>query len=366
MSTIAIPEDFDFCVKFEVPPDYAPPETYEDQENCIEYPNINTSQYRQKPAEHFLDLLPFYQCLSRNSEGTTIVASNSYNTRRWNGSIFGFDNVDEERPVLETREVAFKVSADSTISDMKFIDDTTFALTESNGQVTLFSTRSVMRETPENKYCLFRVGQKTEHRGYANCLEIFHKNPQKMITGDSYGWLITWDLGNADLTSTQKIRFAHSDAINDISADPKSEDCFVTASNDKNLYHFDMRDPRPCTALMEAHGYQLKSCKHLNDHQLLVGDQKGFAYVVDTKMPKEVLTQKEINDRAVHKFFVKGENVVALTDSNRLSVQQFNGKEILTVLDATEAPNFLRSATWINENEFYVAGWSNYMQKYKI
>lgn len=360
------PDEFDLCKKFQVPPDYNPPQTYEEQRVCTQYPNVNTFQYRQKPVEHETKLWPFIQCFARNSEGTVILGTNSYQTRIWNGSLYAFDDVVEDQPQFETRESVFKARTETPVSVLKFIDDTMFMMGDTDGCLTLFSTKSVMRETDQSKYCLFSIGRKTEHKSLVSCLDIFREKRQKAVSGDSDGCLLTWDLASSDLNSIDTIRFAHCDAINAVATALDNDDCFVTASDDKNLLHWDMRDPRPSSALLESHAFQLKAVEYLNENQVLVGDRAGIVYVIDTKMPKEIVFQQEILYRPIHQFFVNGQNVIMLGDSNHLHVQQFNGTEMISLLDVIEAPNFLRAAAWINESEFYVAGWSSYVQKYKI
>lgn len=359
-------DEFDFFTKFQVPRDYMPPEIYEDQVICNQYPNINTTQYRQKPVKHETKIWPFYQCFARNSEGTIILGTNNYQSRIWNGSLYAFENVDEEKPKFETKDVAFKTSTETSVSVLKFINDTLFVVGESDGQLTLFSTKSEMREKDQNKYCLFTVGRKNKHNASVNCIEIFKEGRQKAVSGDSDGCLLTWDLASADLTSIDTIRFAHSDAINGVATALDNDDCFVTASDDKRLLLWDMRDPRPCSALLEFHAFQLKAVEYLKENQVLVGDRAGIAYLIDTKMPKHIVMQQEIHNRAIHQFVVNGQHAIILSDSNRLQVKQFEGSKIISVLDVVEAPNYLRAATWINESEFYVAGWSSYVQKYKI
>lgn len=363
---MSIANDFDIFMKYRVPVDYLPPDSYEDQVICEDYPNMNTNQFRQKPVTQETKLWPYIQCFARNSEGTMILGTNSYQSRIWNGSLYAFDNVDEENPQFEGKETAFKTPTDTSVSVLKYINNEFFVVGESDGQLTLFNTKSLMRETDQNTYSLFTVGKQNKHNSLVNCLDIFKETRQKAVSADSDGGLLTWDLAGADLTSIDTIRFAHSDAINGVAAATDNDNCFITASDDKSLLQWDMRDPRPSSALLEYHTFQLKAVEYLKENQVLVGDRAGIAYLLDTKMPKHIVLQQEIHDRPLHQFFVRGQHVIILSDSNRLQVLELKQTGMVSIMDSMEAPNFLRAAAWINESEFYVAGWSSYVRKYKI
>uniref|UniRef100_A0A336LXD5 CSON003223 protein n=1 Tax=Culicoides sonorensis TaxID=179676 RepID=A0A336LXD5_CULSO len=360
-------ERIDLVSAFQIPHDYNPPRTYEEQQKSTYYPNFNTAEYRQKPVEIEVKLLPFFQCITRNSEGTIVLGTNDYSGRIWNGTMFAYDDIDEESPNLYEKEVAFSSYVDSSVTDLKFVDDSTILLSESDGGMSICSTRSVMRQSKnQSKYCLFIIGTKKEHKTAINCVDVFEKAKQKAVSADSDGCVKIWDLTNSDLVATNTLGFAHTEMINDISTSLENVDCFVTASNDKSLLLWDLRHPRPASALLEPHPYQIKAVKHLNENQLLVGDKAGIVSLVDKKMPNKIIIDKEIHSRSLHKFFIQGSNVITITDSKRLQVYKMEQNDMVNILDITEAPNFLRSATWINDSEFYVIGWCEFMKKYAI
>lgn len=293
--------------KYEDPPGYKYPEKYEDQRDSLEHANVNVDEFREKPQE-ITDpkLLPFFQCMDRNSEGTVVIGTNNYHARTSSASIFGFEKLDENKPKLLMEQVAFKTSTESAVCSLKFVNDTMFLCAENCG-VTLYSTESAMRESENSsKFSLFKIGIKNYHDSILMCMDIFRSTRQKAVTCDGEGGIVTWDVASSDLVSIDVLRSAHIDAINDVATSDNNEFSFVTASNDKNLFSWDMRDARPCSALIENHPFQIQAVSYVNESQLLVGDRTGFVYLIDAKMPNKIVTKNEVHDRSIHKFIVNG------------------------------------------------------------
>lgn len=174
--------DVDMIGHFSVPNDYQPPADNELNGNS-QFPNLNSIDYRNRPQDDTVNLLPFYECLEANEDQTTILlTTNSYTHRLWNATVFGFARFAD---VGKRDASTIQLSLDSNVIGCRFIDRTMVLFTTANGTIQLWSTQSEIRN--QNGYNLYQVSKKSEHIGSITGFCVM--NNQKAITGATDGCL---------------------------------------------------------------------------------------------------------------------------------------------------------------------------------
>lgn len=103
---------------FATPEDYKPPPENQLKE-CTFYPNLNSTEYMKKPPNFNIKLQKFYEAFDINENGSIALACNDYTARVWNGSLWGFENIED---FGNPEKATYKTRYQSTITDIKFSD----------------------------------------------------------------------------------------------------------------------------------------------------------------------------------------------------------------------------------------------------
>jgi WD40 repeat protein len=226
---------------FSCPDNYKPPDDA-GLATCTEYPNQNSREYRKKLVDQSPMCLPFFEIADINHAGQFILGTNNYRGRIWNGWGWGFDLADD---VGDAKKSIYKFHSNGSITNLKFVEDNIFLMSNAQGQIDLWSTKSMVN-SPDSNYCLFSIGSRHEHTSIVSGLDIL-PGKTKAVSGDKDGSLKVWDMGQANLVSYQTFYGAHSDEVTAITACGSAETVFGTASRDRSLLIWDYRQPRPAT-----------------------------------------------------------------------------------------------------------------------
>lgn len=102
---------------FSTPLSYNPPNNT-DLPGNIDYPNLNSKEYRIKESTNEpTTIQPFFEAVEVNENGQAILISNEYIGRIWNGSIWAFDNFDD---VGKLEKSIFNLPFPSNVTNLKF------------------------------------------------------------------------------------------------------------------------------------------------------------------------------------------------------------------------------------------------------
>lgn len=103
---------------FSTPLSYNPPSNA-DLPGNIDYPNLNSKEYRiKKPSEDKI-IQPFFEAAEINENGQVILVSNEYIGRIWNGSVWGFENFDD---VGKLEKSVFNLPFPSNVTNLRYIE----------------------------------------------------------------------------------------------------------------------------------------------------------------------------------------------------------------------------------------------------
>lgn len=356
----------DLAEVYKFPDWHQPPTDVNEMRTCTKYPNLNSCEYRNRPIqETATPMYPFFEWLETNDDQSTIVlATNSYVSRLWNGTIFGYERLHD---VGQTDQEAFKLKLNASTTALKFIDKTMMLLTNANGSLQMWSTQSEMRR--KNGYSLFNIAKKNDHMGPILAMDVMRDKGQlKAITGATDRCIKLWDIGGCDLTSERVYSNAHVDAVTGISCRPDST-LFCSCSRDKSFSIWDFRLAQPVIDYHEDHSVAYTTCKW-NENHIYVGDESGNLHVYDTRQTYEQpMKTLDIFDRPIHKIRLNGiASMAILGETSRMKLlDQANNFNILFEYDS--ADDYVRDICWrrdTNSKQFYTIGYNSHVKAHKL
>lgn len=363
--------DVDFSEHFKAPVDYSPPKDSELDGNS-QFPNLNSVEFRHRQKDD-IDLLPYYEILEANeNQATFLLATNSYTQRLWNGAVFGYGRFsDVGKPGAEV----IKLSFDSNVTGVRFVDSTMVLFTTASGSIQLWSTQSEIRQ--KNGYNLYQVSKKSEHSGPISGFSLLGGKPdQKVVTGSMDGCIKIWKLAPCDLVSEQTYRYAHKETITDISTKPQSNDIFASCSRDRFLQIWDKRLSKPLTNVWKNNDFANTACLWVQkdngaDH-LYLGDDSGTLYIYDPRKLDQCLVTQNLFDRPIYRFKLNksGKMVCVLAQSNNFKVISAT-IELETIHADSSSNGYVRDVCWINPKDenhhaFYSVGWNKNVKQHTI
>lgn len=262
-------------------------------------------------------------------------------------------------------------------------------LADTEGTLALWSTRAQARAA-DGGYCLFRIGQQSEHCDAITALDASRTNPSTARTAAADGCLKCWDMGNGDLYSTQTFRAAHSRSITGM-ASIGSGDVFATVSLDKRLQLWDIRQARPIVGVLQAPGGHnsvgLTAVVWSEaTARLLVGDEAGDVHSVDVRStgdgqnvvesgcprfartwrPASLSTADDDGGR-VHRLRLDATQrlVAVVADSTVVNVLDTTKDDASAVVFSTAAAlDYVRDVHWADG--LYTIGWGAALQKHDL
>ncbi|XP_031638317.1 protein valois [Contarinia nasturtii] len=356
----------DFSEYFKAPLDYNPPKDTE-LNGSTQFPNLNSVEFRNRQNDNETTLLPFYELVEANDDQSTVLlATNSYNQRLWNGSVFGYDCLSD---VGKPNADRIKLSFDSNVTGIRFLDKSMVVFTNANGSIFLYSTQSEIRQ--KDGYSLFQVSKKTEHYGMITGLTILN-GAKSAVTVSSDGCIKVWLLAPCDIVSDQTYQYAHKEVITGISKQPKSSDIFATCSRDRFLSIWDIRIRLPMINSWKNEDYANTSCLWANVNgieKLYVGDDTGTVHIYDPRKLDTSVASQTLFDRPIFKFSQNpSENLVCvLSQSNKLKVLNTasDTNTFATVYEDYSSKDYVRDVCWVKgdkqqaqQSACYTVGWS--------
>lgn len=357
--------DVNFSDYFHPPNDYKTPIDGELEGNT-QFPNLNSTEYRNRTYTPYS--LPFFETIATNDDQSTILlAANSYVNRLWDGALFVYRQFED---VGQDHKEELRLSFDSNLNGMRFLDKTFIILTTSSGSIQIWSTQSEVRQ--KDGYSLYQISKRSEHFGVVHALDILSKN--RAVTGSSDGCIKIWDIESCDLTSSHTYRYAHCRAIHSISSKPDANTIFASCSSDKILSIWDVRDNKPIVDFFENEVGNSTCLWHsINGiDKIYMGDDAGIVHVFDPrKLASAELTEK-IYKRTIHKIDFNQNNdylcVLGSSETVKVFDKAIDGK---IVYENSDADDYVRDICWMNaenkqQNEFYSIGWNKHVKKHIV
>lgn len=242
-------------------------------------------------------------------------------------------------------------------------------LSDASGLLELWSTAAEVRS--KHGYCLFNVGHQSQHVGIVVSMDLCRADPTKALTGASDGCLKVWDIGAGDLCSLNTFDNAHAGSICAISSSPISAETFVTCSRDRSVCMWDKRlTPRPVIAYADNLSFAY-TCVYWSKvaecaEQILVGDETGCIYVLDSRNMRTHVNRAQPCESAIHKMqFNDGNLLAVLEQSSRLQVLNAANDEFGKVIyDNRDAFDCVRSVHWTAPRELVATGWDSQLRKH--
>lgn len=171
-----------------------------------------------------------------------------------------------------------------------------------------------------------------------------------------------------DITSEKTFRYAHKEAITDVSSQPQSSNLFATSSRDRSLSIWDLRSKMPLVHSRTNEHFAYTACLWAQNN-LFVGDDSGRMYILDCRKPNEYLTTISLFERPIYKFKLNpsANLLCVLGQTNTLKVVSTNTSDAGTVVyNDSSASDYVRDLCWVQNNQFYSIGWSKNIGQHSI
>lgn len=378
---------------------YNPPADNE-LDGSTEFPNLNSIEYRNRRYDDGLPRLKdFFERIEANADySTVLLTTNSYNTRVWDGSLYGYTSFDD---VGVAGKEVLKLPFNTNINGLRFIDKSMVSylkirlksiskrwrsllpqiiLTTSCGSVQIWSTQSEVRQ--HGGYSLFQVMKKTEHFGVVKALSLLGRN--KAVTGSSDGCMKIWSIEPCDIVSDRTYNYAHGRQINDISTKPDSNTTFCSCSNDRLLSIWDYRETddnlqrKPLIRTRKNENFDYTAClwnQRDGIDTLYVGDTTGNIEVLDPRNLSECLVNNKLFDRPIHKMKpnASGKLMCVMGATNEIKVVECSRIEANVVYKNSSANDFVRDVCWLpnadekcSKETLHSVGWNRNVQKHSF
>lgn len=353
----------DMIEMFQEPAQYKPPGTAEELACSVDYPNLNSLQYRltRKPLPNVLH--PCLDHAARNCHGQVIVTGNDIMGRRWGSSFYGWESAGD---VLNDATATFKRQCRYCVTALKFTKDPNlFLVGTDKGSVELWSTRN---EARGEGYSLYLIDGQSEHIEGVSAMEVLEGEGSKLVTGSNDGCLKVWNY-TADLHSVTTMTLAHTDAITGLSTDREDTAVFASSSLDRSGLLWDLRKTRPASALFEGHKFAFTAVYWTTRQEankiVALGDEAGSVHFVDIRQPNVPTHSVKVFNRKVHKISFNGTHFVVLGNTNQA---RFYDQNLTLVHECTPAENYLRDVIWETvdpkgKSSCWLVGWDSFFQK---
>lgn len=104
---------------YKKPSFYTPPPP-EELTNNVDFPNLNSLEYRvKKISDPEIKLQRFWEILEVDTLGQIVLVTNDYVSRVWNGSFWGYESFDN---IGHPEKAVYKKQCDHLITNFKFIE----------------------------------------------------------------------------------------------------------------------------------------------------------------------------------------------------------------------------------------------------
>ncbi|XP_058061531.1 protein valois [Anopheles bellator] len=358
----------DMVQAYQVPTSYQPPQSLEELAKSTDYPNTNSTQYQltQPAKRRDGQLLPFFDLLSVNAAGHVIVAGNDFKSRRWAGSLCGWESADD---IGHEDRLSFGRQCEGFVTAMSYTkDDMLFVVASDRGAIELWSTGNALHGPG---YSLYQVDHRHENIGAVTAMDIFRGTDRTVISGSTDGCLKLWDYGEGDLHSSQTMHCAHTGPITEVATDTNRSSLAVTCSQDRSALQWDFRQLKPATALHEGHDAAFSTicwADEANWNQLVaVGDEAGRVHFIDVRQPNIFLETVDCFDRKIQRISFHGKRFAVLANAPEAKFYDEHSKEIYVERSAT---NYVRDIVWdercTDKTVCTLIGWDSYVQKVTI
>lgn len=351
---------------YKFPAWHQPPTNINAMRMSTQYPNINSIEFRNLEIhEKVTPMYPFYEWLESNEAQTTVVlATNSYVSRLWNGTLWGYSHLND---VGRNDKEVFKLKLSATTTALRFIEANLLMVTNANGSVQLWSTQSEMRR--KDGYSLFNIAKKTEHTGIIQAMDVLRANGELLlITGATDRSIRIWNIGACELATERVYRTAHVDSVTGIASKPDGT-LFCSCSRDKTFSIWDFRVAKPVIDYHEEHPVAYTTCKW-NGNYIYMGDESGNMQVYDTRNGYNTPMQAiRIFDRPIHKIRLNGDESMAIMGetSHMKILDQRNDYSILYEYDTND--DYVRDICWCrgtNGKQFSTIGYNSHVKAHKL
>ncbi|XP_034667745.1 protein valois [Drosophila subobscura] len=355
------------------PDSHDPPPNIELAGN-LEYPNLNAADLSARMENLSLRLHGCWDSISLNEQNHFALATNRREGGEWWGVFVGYSEENVKHMTVENAD--YKLQSTHTVNIVRYASNNVLLAALGNTKLQAWSTYSKVRN-PKSPYCLFVMGESAAHPSPISHLSVFKSEPNTAVSASPDGTINTWNFSGADLVSSYRTNYAHTDRLTGMATPVSSANQFVTCDRGGCARIWDARAAAPssltlyndvrnmisftCAAWAETTQPQADNC-------IYFGDFDGNVHTIDTRVPKQFQeTIQYFEDSIISQLSVNGSHLAVMSNEPAgVKIAKIeNGKHeiIYTNMDTHDRQT---DAVWTDARTLLTIGHGRKMAKHSI
>ncbi|XP_030377067.1 protein valois [Scaptodrosophila lebanonensis] len=357
-------------VTYRTPDFHKPPPAIELADN-VEYPNLNVTDMNARLENVSPRIHECWDSLTMNKRQHVALATNRRDGAQWWGMFFGYNHLKH----MTVDNANYKLQCEFVVNILRFAYDNVLLVALGDTRLQAWSTYSTVRN-PAKPYSLFLVGEAAGHNIPINQLNVFKSNEKCAISTCSEGTINVWDLAGADLTSSFRIRTAHTERLMGLATSATSDKQFLTCDRGGCARLWDVREASLASTCMsgdEALGLSFTCAAWAaptelhGDNYIYLGDYDGNVHTLDIRVPlKFVETKKFFEEGHVSHLLVNGCHLAATSNlPSEVKIEKISGDRQF-VYTYKEPHNRLTDALWQGDRTLVTIGYGRKLVKHVL
>ncbi|EFA08077.1 uncharacterized protein LOC655874 [Tribolium castaneum] len=288
--------------------------------------------------------------LEFNEKDESVLGCSNLNGTLWEGTLLFFSNEENLLLLKHNRSLI-----GSTVSDGKFLNDSTFALAEDTGLLNILT--------------ISRENQTIQSAGYYREIDripkiAVWKNSTRILTCSNKAVTI-WDINSTIRKPLNHFPDYHTELVNYVDTLKSEPNVFVTASMDRKCCIWDDRNPCPASVLYNNEFCSLTSvaCNQHNTNYVVVGTEGGDIYLLDKREPKDFISVASCNCYIYRLAFDDYNKLAVCGDNNKVLVFKCEDEILNSAYCNDKHCGIVRGLAWHKET-LYSCGFDKQVVKH--
>ncbi|XP_022226583.2 protein valois [Drosophila obscura] len=356
------------------PDSHQPPPNVELAGN-LEYPNLNAADLSARLENLSLRLFGSWDSISMNEQNHFAIATNRREGGEWWGVFFGYSKENLKHMTVENAD--YKLQSSHTVNIVRYAGNNVLLVALGDTKLQAWSTYSKVRD-PKSPYCLFMVGEPAAHPTPISHLSVFKSEPQKAVSASPDGTLNMWNFSGADLVSSYRTNYAHTDKLTGMATPVSNANQFVTCDRGGCARIWDARAAAPSSMTLYNDASHMisftcaawaKPTELQGDNYIYFGDFDGNVHTIDIRVPKKFAeTLQYFDDSIISQLSINGCHLAVMGNQPagvKIAKKHDNGKHEI-IYTNTDTHDRLTDAVWTDAQTLLTIGYGRKMAKHSI
>ncbi|EDW25584.1 GL26675 [Drosophila persimilis] len=354
------------------PDSHQPPPNIELAGN-LEYPNLNAADLSARLENLSIRLHSCWDSISVNEHNHFALATNRRKGCEWWGVFFGHSE-DNAKHMTE-KNADFKLQSTHTVNIVRYAENNVLLAALGDTKLQVWSTYSKVRN-PVSPYCLFMIGESAAHPSAISHLSVFKADQKMAVTASPDGTINIWNFAGADLESSYRTNYAHTDKLTGMATPVSTCDQFVTCDRGGCARIWDARAVAPSSMTLYNDTTHMISftcaawagpTELQGDNYIYFGDFDGNVHTIDIRVPKKFQeTMEYFDDSIISQLSINGPHLAVMSNQPAgVKIAKMNGSHEI-IYTNKDTHDRLTDAVWTDAQTLLTIGHGRKMVKHII